>query len=208
MFLRLSSRIAVLVAAFAGIVFLAAAARADTNGASAYVSEGVNHGLAILGNASLSDDARRSQFSDLILSRTDARKIAYFTLGNYRRGADEAALADFVEAFRDYAVAVYESRLANYSGQTLNVTGSVERAANDYVVNAELEDGGTTYAVGFRVLGSGASYQIVDIMVEGIWLAIDQRSQFGSFLSQNDGDIPALSAYLRGQTSSIRAGNG
>ncbi len=171
------------------------------------MQEGVNKGLVILGNKSIPDAERRAQFRDLILSFTDAKKIAHFTLGNYRRGADAAVLDDFVNAFQEYAVAVYESRLLNYSNQTLNVTGAVERNATDFVVEATLDDAGTTYNVGFRVLGAPGSFQIVDIMVEGIWLAVDQRSQFDSYLAGNGGNIGALAVYLREQTISIRAGN-
>lgn len=207
MFRRLASLPAFVTALLVSLALATGLARANGDAAGAYVQEGINKGLAILGNASLGDADRRAQFRDLILSYTDAQKIAYFTLGNHRRGADAAVLADFVEAFKDYAVSVYESRLLNYSNQTLNVTGSVERNATDFVVEATLDDGGTTYNVGFRVLGAPGSFQIVDIMVEGIWLAVDQRSQFDSYLVGNGGNIAALAAYLREQTISIRAGN-
>lgn len=207
MFRRLASLPAYVTALLLSLVLATGQARANGDAAGAYVQEGINKGLAVLGNKSLADADRRAQFRDLILSYTDAQKIAYFTLGNHRRGADAAVLADFVEAFKDYAVAVYESRLLNYSNQTLNVTGSVERNATDFVVEATLDDGGTSYNVGFRVLGSPGSFQIVDIMVEGIWLAVDQRSQFDSYLAGNGGNIAALATYLREQTVSIRAGN-
>ena len=48
----------------------------------------------------------------------DARKTAMFALGNYQTHASDADVEAFVQAFTDYATAVYESRLDQYKGQT------------------------------------------------------------------------------------------
>jgi phospholipid transport system substrate-binding protein len=106
--------------------------------AEAFVQENVEKGYGILNSTSLSDEQRRSQFRDFMLSLTDSRRIGMFTLGPYANGASKEDVESFITAFSEYAVAVYESRLSKYKGQTLKVTGSVQRAADDVVVNTDV----------------------------------------------------------------------
>src|SRR5947207_15904596 len=132
-----------------------AALAAGANPAEAFVQQNIDKGYAILNNASLSDEQRRAQFRTFMLGLTDTRRIGLFTLGQYANGASKTDLDAFNEAFLDYAVAVSESRLSKYKGQTLKVTGSSERAADDAVVNADVVNpnasNGQPFKVGFRV---------------------------------------------------------
>jgi phospholipid transport system substrate-binding protein len=167
----------------------------------------IDQGVGILRDTS--DPARRVKFRDFITQYADARKTALFTLGNYRRGASEADLEDFVKAFTAYATAVYESRLDQYKGQTLKVVGSIDNKPNDVTVNMIVVDPNARnpLRVAFRLLGGNNNYRFVDIQVEGIWLSVDQREQFAAFLSKNSGSIPRLTAHLQTQAQQIMAGS-
>ena len=174
--------------------------------AEAFAQRLIDQGVGILRNTS--DPARRAKFRDFITQYADARKTALFTLGNYRRGANDADIEAFVTAFTAYATAVYESRLDQYKGQTLKVVGSIDNKANDVTVNMIVVDPNATnpLRVAFRLLGGNSNYRFVDIQVEGIWLSIDQREQFAAFLSKNNGSIPRLTAHLQTQAQQIMAG--
>ncbi|MDZ4867255.1 MAG: ABC transporter substrate-binding protein [Alphaproteobacteria bacterium] len=195
--------LAVLVVAASWVSVAPANAGQD---AEAFAQRLIDQGVGILRNTS--DPARRTKFRDFITQYADARKTALFTLGNYRRGANDAELEDFVKAFTAYATAVYESRLDQYKGQTLKVVGSIDNKANDVTVNMIVVDPNATnpLRVAFRLLGGNNAYRFVDIQVEGIWLSIDQREQFAAFLSKNNGNIPRLTAHLQTQSQQIMAG--
>jgi phospholipid transport system substrate-binding protein len=167
----------------------------------------IDQGVGILRNTS--DPGRRAKFRDFITQYADARKTALFTLGNYRRGASDADLEEFVKAFTAYATAVYESRLDQYKGQTLKVVGSIDNKPNDVTVNMIVVDPNARnpLRVAFRLLGGNNNYRFVDIQVEGIWLSVDQREQFAAFLSKNNGSIPRLTAHLQAQAQQIMAGS-
>ena len=198
---------------FAAIIFSATTALAAAGSpAESFVQQNIDKGYAIL-NASLSDEQRRAQFRTFMLGLTDTRRIGMFTLGQYANGASKADLDAFNEAFLDYAVAVYESRLSKYKGQTLKVTGSSERAADDAVVNADVVNpnasNGQPFKVGFRVRKTSDGRPIItDMQVEGVWLALSQRSDFTSFLQQHGGNIAALTDNLHMQAQQIHAGAG
>jgi ABC-type transporter MlaC component len=55
-------------------------------------------------------------------------------------------------------------------------------------------------------LGSESNYRFVDVNVAGVWLSVEQRDQFSSFLSSNGGKVPLLTADLRRQAANIRSG--
>ncbi|MGQ0741018.1 MAG: ABC transporter substrate-binding protein [Alphaproteobacteria bacterium] len=195
------------VALFAFALTHAPAARA-ANPAENYVAQNINVGLSILNDSSLSQTQRRDKFRAFILGLTDMQRIAMFTLGRYRRGVPEADVNNFVSAFTDYANAVYEEHLIKYKGQTMKVVGSSERSPTDYVVNVEVPatQGGQPISAAFRVLTEGAKPVVVDVQVEGVWLAITQRDQFAGYLQQNGGNVKLLSAYLRQQADAIETG--
>lgn len=197
---------------FALVAFATTHARAES-AAENFIRNNVQRGLVILNNHSIPDMQRRAEFRDFLTSLTDIRRIALFTLGSGRRSATPQEVEQFVDAFRDYAVAVYESRLSAYSGQTLRVTGGTERAPGDDIVTTVLVDptGRTTnqgepIEVDFRVEGGGGRFVVIDASIAGVWLALEERDQFTAFLQENHDSVPALISHLRALTQRLRAG--
>ena len=206
--LRLAALSLVLVLAAA---FAAAPARASTP-AEQFVQINIEKGMHILNNKKLSDSARRTGFRDLLLGLTDIRRTALFTLGAARRTAHPHDIDAFVDAFKNYALAVYQSRLSAYSGQTLNVTGSTERAPGDYVVTSVLVDPNASsdkqpIQVDFRVDKNKGGFKVLDVSVVGVWLAIEERDQFTAFLAQHNDSVPALTKHLNELTVKLESGN-
>lgn len=169
------------------------------NAAESFVGDNIHRGLEILNNKSLSAVQRRDQFETFLLGLVDIRRIALFTLGQYRRSAPPADVEAFVAAFKNYAVAVYQTYFSKYSGQTLKVTGSVEHGPTDFIVSTQLLDPGSSQApleVGFRVRTDSGKPVLVDVSVSGIWVSLEERDQFTAFLGQNGGNVRTLIAHL------------
>jgi phospholipid transport system substrate-binding protein len=152
-----------------------------------------------LNNKALTPAQKRDQFEDFLLGLTDLKRIADFTLGQYRRSVSPADLAAFQGAFQNYAVAVYQFYFSKYSGQTLKVTGSTPRTPSDNIVATQLIDPGKSgppLEVSFRVRTDGPRPVVTDVSVEGVWLSLQQRDQFVSFLGQNNGNVKLLVSHL------------
>jgi phospholipid transport system substrate-binding protein len=174
-----------------------AAARAETP-AEALISTNIHKGLEILNDRQLSPAQRGARFESFLLGITDLKRVAVFALGDYGAKAPQGERDAFAAAFQNYAVAVYQSYLGKYAGQTLTVTGSQHVADGDDVVTTTLVDpaGGKPLGVDFRVRSNSGAPLIVDVGVEGVWLAVEEREQFTGFLKQNGGSLAALSAHL------------
>lgn len=183
-----------------------APARAADASAETFTQGMVNEGLGILRDKSLGVAARRARFHQFVARNADARKTALFALGQYSRGVAEPVVEQFVAAFRDYVSAIYELRLEERKEANLKVTGSVENKPNDITVNTEAAGSSDPVKIGFRLIGSGGAYKVVDVQVAGIWISVEQRDQFASILSKNKGDVPALITHLITQTAHMRGG--
>lgn len=187
------------------------AAHAATQ-AESYIQDNVQKGLGILKDTSLSREDKRTQFQSFLESLTDIHRIALFTLGAAAKTAPAADVDAFAEAFRGYAAAVYQQQLAHYSGQTLKVTGSIQRAPGDTIVQTVvLEPNGSQSAnadeVDFRVDDTGGKLQVIDASVAGVWLALQERDQFTSFLAQHGNDVKALTVDVEKRAENVRAGS-
>jgi len=172
------------------------------------VSENVQMGLSILNNTQISKDQRREQFRNFLLNLTDIKLIAEYTLGQYRRTASPADLAAYEAAFKDYALAVYQSYFIKYSGQTLQVTGSYALAPDETVVKTVMVDPKKPtpkpVEVNFRVLNQDPNLVVIDFSVEGVWVRELERNDFTSFLGQNGGNVALLTENLKKKTAQFK----
>ena len=129
----------------------------------------------------------------------DTRRVALYTLGQYRNGASPADIDAFAVAFQDYASAAYQTYFSKYTNQTLKVTGSTQRNPTDFVVHSQLISPGSSQqpaGVDFRVRTDQGKAVLVDVAYEGVWLSLAQRDQFVNFLGQNNGNIRTLISHL------------
>jgi phospholipid transport system substrate-binding protein len=189
-----------LLAMFAAPLVLAGpAAAAAPTVAESFVDENIHKGLEILRDKRLSSVQRRDQFEGLLLTLVDVRRIALFTLGQYRRSAPPDDVEAFINAFKNYAAAAYQSYFAKYTDQTLKVIGSTQRSPTDFIVQTNLVDPNSNQQpaeVDFRVRTDTGKPVLVDVAYQGIWLSLEQRDQFVAFLGQNNGNVRTLIAHL------------
>jgi phospholipid transport system substrate-binding protein len=197
-----------------GALAAAPAAHAARNtDAESYVQSNAASALRTLGDRNLTSSQRRQTFDRLMSQFADMPRIAHFVLGRYgsQLRADADLRSEWTRAFQDYSIAVYEARLADYSGSAVRVTGSTERVAGrDVIVTSELTPraGGRAMTVQWRLLRTGEAWRVVDVslLFEGnqIWLAQQQQRDFLAQLDRNNGDIRALMTTIRNQTASMR----
>ncbi|MBY0563482.1 MAG: ABC transporter substrate-binding protein [Hyphomonadaceae bacterium] len=206
---------AAFVAGIVGLGMIAAAPAYAARNADAerYVQENAAEALRTLGDRSVPATQRRQTFNLLMTRFADVPRVAGFVLGRYgaQLRSDAALRTEWVAAFQEYSIAVYETQLDRYSGGTIRVTDSVERVpGRDVIVTSEIVPRGANrpLPVQWRMLRSGDTWKVVDVslLIEGnqIWLAQQQQAEFIAFLGRNNGDIRALIGNVRGLTASMR----
>ena len=130
-------------------------------------------------------------------------------LGKYANRFTQEELERYQDAFRTYALAVYQEELDAYRGNEVVVEGSIDRSASDSIVDTTIaRSDGRSMDVRWRVLQRNGEYQVVDVAldIEGnlIWLAIEQRAQFSALLDNNNGSADALINKINEMTQKLR----
>ena len=185
----------------AGSVPLAVAA-ADP---AAFINDLGNRALEVLGKNSTGRQ-REARFRELFHRDFDVPTIARFVLGRYWRIATPEQQQEFVKLFAEYITFSYSNRLAQYSGETLKVTGS-RPEPGDWIVNSLIlrTNGAPASKVDWRLAWSGGSYKITDVIFEGISMAVTQRSEFASVIRRHGGQVQGLLTLLRQKTEGAAA---
>lgn len=178
----------------------------------AYVQKNASEVLKTLNNPSLSSAERTAKFSNYMDEFTDLDTVSNFVIGKYARRFSEAELVKYRKAFREYALAVYESELDAYRGEAVIVKNSVDRSETDSIVNTVIKrQDGKDMDVRWRVQGTDGNYQVIDVALnlDGnlIWLAIEQRAQFLAILDDKkvNGSAEKLIARINAMTADLKA---
>jgi phospholipid transport system substrate-binding protein len=187
-----------------GVAALArpAAAAADP---AALISDLGNRALEVLGK-NASPNQRDARFRQLFFQDFDVPAIARFVLGRYWRIATPAQQQEFVRLFTVYTALAYSNRLAAYSGETLRVTGSRPEAEGS-IVSSEIvrPNGAPPTKVDWRLSWTLGTYKITDVIVDGISMAVTQRSEFASVIQRHGGQVQGLLTLLRQKTEGAEA---
>jgi len=160
-----------------------------------------NRALEVLGK-NATPAQRVARFHDLFREDFDVPGIARFVLGRYWKTATPEEQQEFVKLFEDYIALVYSNQLAAYSGETLKVTGS-RTSAEEAIVASEItrSTGSSPVKVDWHLTDRSGTYKISDVWVDGISMAVTQRSEFASVIQRSGGQVAGLIAQLREKTA-------
>ncbi len=177
--------------------------------AEAFVQNEASQVITILGDKSLSLAVKKQRFRAMIDQVADVPRVSSYVLGKYNRTITPQQKQEFAAAFREFANGVYESRLGQYKGESVRVTGSIVRRPGDVIVSSQIVGGGRArpVQVSWRVLkNDDGRWRAVDVEVAGVWLAITQQQDFVSTIDNAGGNIDVLIRQLRSQAARNNAG--
>jgi phospholipid transport system substrate-binding protein len=187
-------------------VLFSAPARAADDPAGFIVDLGTR-AIAVL-TSQRPDAERESQFRVLFREGFDVPAISRFVLGRYWATASEAQRQEFVRLFESFVVHAYSVRFSAFPGQTLTVRGSRVDGDHGAVVQSQIAgpSGGRPILVDWRVSRTDERYNITDIMVEGVSMALTERQEFASVIQRSGGDLESLLKLLREKTGQPKVG--
>lgn len=164
--------------------------------------------LSTLQQANLSLTEREAAFGDILREGFDLHLIARFVLGKYWKQASPDQRNDYLRAFSDYVILTYARRLGGFSGQSFAITGTkVSGEKKDVLVGTRIDrPNAAPIQAAWRVREIDGMHRIIDVMVEGVSMAVTQRQEFSSIARRNG--IEGLVQILRAQTEKLSAASG
>ena len=181
-----------------GLLWAAASPQAVA-GAQSFITNLAQQGLTILQSTGGKIEQREAQFRNLLANSFDMPFIARFALGKYWRKATPQQRADYVALFTEFILKSYSRRMGGYSGETFSVSSARTAGKKDIMVKTQIvQPGGPPIKADWRVRPQKGQFKIIDIMVEGVSMAVTQRSEFSAVVRQRG--VPGLLQALRART--------
>ena len=188
------------------LALIAMPARAEqTDGAAAFVRDFGDQAVAVLVDDNLPSGRREVEFRRLFKAGFDIDVISRFVLGKYWRNATPAERAEYTRLFEDFIIATYARRMEAYSDEELVVGEVTYKGDERAIVTSEIvRPDARPIRVDWQLRRNGERWYFVDVVVEGMSMALTQRSEFTSVIRKNGGQIEGLLATLRQRTASVR----
>ena len=155
-----------------------------------------NQGLEVI-RSSATLDQKTTYFHQMLGRDFALTDISRFVLGPYWQVASKAQRREFRSLLKDYLVHYYGQRFAQYGGETLRVIGSRTDPAGVLVTSQIIRPQGPPIEVDWRLAVSDGRYKISDVSIDGVSMALTQRSEFVAIIQRNGGRVAGLLATMR-----------
>jgi phospholipid transport system substrate-binding protein len=171
---------------------------ATAEAAAIFIRDLSEKGTVILTDSDLESMEKVHALRQLFAVSVEVEAIKRFVLGKYWRRASAEERAEYRVLFEDYIVATYAGRINDYGGETLKLDGArLERPGLALVNSQVIRLKGPPVAVDWRLHHGEDGWRIIDIIIQGISLAITQRAEFSSVIRDSGGQVEGLLAKLR-----------
>lgn len=142
---------------------------------------------------------------ELIRSGFNIDLIGRFVLGKYARKATRAQLSEYKALYKEFFVGSYSRQLCAFRGKLVTVLGSQPVGSRDMMVDTRVDREGQSLNASWRVRRSKGTYKIIDLMIDGVSMALSQRQEFSAIIV--NGGVERLLEVLRNKLE-VNAGAG
>lgn len=160
-----------------------------------FITEVVDEAIKTLGDKNLNQATKNNVIEKIALEAVDIRALGLYSLGEIRTTLSPEELEKYQSLFEKYFIKSLNSRLTDYSKQTINIFGSETLNENYTMVNSRIEanDKNPEIKVDWRVYTKNINKPLIrDLVVEGLSLARTQKEEFNSILAANENKIEFL----------------
>jgi len=174
--------------------------------AKQFVSRLGNEALTVLSQNKGNRTAMNTRFRDLLGRNFDVPWIGRFVLGRYWREASPAQQTEYLALFEKLIIQTYSDRFDAYAGEKFEVFDSKLDKDGDAMVDSRISPPGNAPPVGvsWRVRKGDQTPRVIDVVVEGVSMAVTQRQEFATVIGRQGGAIEGLLVELRKKTGGAR----
>jgi phospholipid transport system substrate-binding protein len=180
-------------AASCALGFVPEALRASHGEApDAFLRSLTDRALAQLNDPSLGQTAKEANFLALLREAFDLQAIGKFVLAKHWRRASTEQRADFIATFEESQLRRFLPLFADYTPEMIEI-GRARPDPNSAAV-----------VLVWRLVDRAEAFKVVDIVAEGVSMAISLRHEYGA-VAQRDG-IDGLIEQMRAKNRELEAG--
>ncbi len=152
--------------------------------------------VEILRKKDESSEFRIGQIEELAYEIFDFTTMSKLVLARNWKKMDKEKRAEFVREFKRHLSRTYGTRLDRYDQEEVDVYAAQVEVRNDVSIKTKIIGGQFDGAeIAYRLRNRKDRWRIIDVVIEGVSLVSNYRSQFAEVL--NTGSIDDLLAKLR-----------
>ena len=158
--------------------------------------------VAILGRENEPEETRVAEIEKIAYDIFDFTTMSKLVLARTWRKLDKQQRADFVREFKRNLSRTYGTRLDRYEQEDIEIFGTQIEPRNDVSIKTRIVGGQFDGAlISYRLRERSERWRIIDVVIEGVSLVSNYRSQFAEILST--GTIDDLMVKLRDKNFEI-----
>lgn len=139
--------------------------------------------------------AARGKFRSLLAQHFAVDAIGDRLIRRWRPRLSQAQYAQYKAAFPNFIIGAYADRLYDYSDASLKVVRVQNQGANAAVLTQVVRPGARPVQALWSVTRTPRGYQVTNLTVGGVNLAVTQAADFDSYVQKNGFD--ALVAFMK-----------
>jgi len=178
-------------AALVAVAIALVAARAGGAQTPSQVVDGLaNQVVPILQDKSLSSDQKREKIEQIAYAAMDFDTLSKLVLARNWSKFSSAQQIEFVQEFKRHLSVTYGRNVDNYHNEKVQILGEREATRGDVVVQTKILRGSRSedVLVDYRLRQKDAQWKIIDVVVEGVSLVSNFRSQFEDIVATGGPD--------------------
>ncbi len=178
------------------LLALAAPAIAAPSTPRMVVEKMANQVLATLRGDSATTEERRTKVESIIYEHVDFTTLSRLVLARNWRTLNDEQKAEFMVEFKKHLSDTYGENVDNYRNESVEVLSERKEKRGDVTVKSKIVRGGTDdILVDYRLRQRDDVWRIIDVVIEGVSLVANFRSQFQDIVS--NGGVEKLLRLLR-----------
>ena len=152
-------------------------------------------------NATISSGRSEQQmygdFEQIFATYADVAAIARSALGTAAKTASAAQMAEFTAAYQGYISRKYGRRFREFIGGKIEVVDARPIKSYYEVISTATLQGQAPFDLRWHVSDKSGKQLFFNIIIEGINMLASERTEVGSLLDANGGDMAKLIATLK-----------
>ncbi len=177
-----------LMLATAGVVSLSTLATAQST-PSQVIEDLSSQVIGVLRDQSVDSSARRRSVEEVIYRYLDFETLSRLVMARNWRTLSDEQQTEFKDEFKKHLSHTYGDNLDNYHNEKVSILSERKEKRGDVTVKSKILRGGNDdILVDYRLRKTEDQWRIIDVVIEGVSLVANFRSQFQEIMSSGGAD--------------------
>jgi phospholipid transport system substrate-binding protein len=160
-----------------------------TAAAKAGLSLAIDEVLLVLRNSNSDTDGKLDRLQEITDRRFNFPRMSKLVLGRNRRKLSDEQQVEFEREFRRHLTVTYGQRIESFGGEKIEIGAARLERNGEVTVKTKLVGGSADgILIDYRLREREGSWQIIDVIIEGVSLVQNFRAQIQEIVSSKGAD--------------------